>query len=174
MAGGVEGSGTTAMTRQFVSSKLVTNSKTRIIDLRELVALDGDPGRQASLRKLLIEEEDKLAINRERLEGSARVVADGKARIERLKGIKSSNTNLNDHGLQQVMELTQRLFENFHRRLLTEYPYQINIQDRTVGVCATLDEARRRAEQFADANPGAIVTIVDAWRPAKRGVNSEC
>ena len=71
------------------------------------------------------------------------------------------------------MALTQQLFENFHRRLLTTYPYSVKLQDRTVGVCATLDEARRRARHFANANPQAVITVVDARRNQSETVHSD-
>ncbi len=94
--------------------------ETRIIDIRELYNLDEDPEKQAELRKLLIEEEDRLAKNRERLEHSARLVCEGQERIARLKSIKSTHNCFSEQ--LRVMETIQQLYDNFHQRLLTEYP----------------------------------------------------
>jgi hypothetical protein len=153
------------MTKPFSKAELAANAgsgKTLVIDLRKLTALDPDRDKQAKLRRFLIEEEDKLASNREELENSARRVREGKQRIERLRKIKAAHDNLDDHGLARVKALTQRLMENFHRRLHEEYPFSVKLQETIVGVCATLEEARRRAQEFARANSEAVVTIVDA------------
>jgi hypothetical protein len=60
------------------------------------------------------------------------------------------------------MEATQRLLEKFHRQLRDElYPFCIMLQNTMVGVSVSLDEAQQRAQQFADANPKLVVTIID-------------
>jgi hypothetical protein len=147
----------------------VVLSEAPVIDFRKLIALDTDPEKQANLRRILIEEEDKLAKNRKQLEITERLVRKGKdlvreskARSERAKGIKSANGLRDYRRSVELMETIQRLFENFHHQLRTVYPYCVKLHDEIVGVCATLDEARRRAQQFADANPEYFVTVVDA------------
>jgi hypothetical protein len=147
--------------------------KARIIDLRELITLDADPQRQSSLRKLLVEEENKLASNREQLENAARLVRDGKDQLERVSKSGLAENNSHDRAAVEVMALIQQLYENFHRSLLTKYPYSVKLQDRTVGVCATLDEARQRARHFANANPQAVNTVVDAQQDRSEIVCSE-
>jgi hypothetical protein len=165
--------GTAAMMRRSGGANILADvgAKARIIDLRELITLDADPERQASLRRLLVEEENKLASNREQLENAAQRVSEGKKRLERIKrtGAESGNPD----GAAALMELTQQLFENFHRRLLTKYPYSVKLQNKTVGVCATLEEARRRARNFANANPQAVITVVDARQDRSETVCSE-
>jgi hypothetical protein len=161
------------MTRPFdrAGEPVDAEGKTQVIDLRDLVTLDVDPERQASLRKLLVEEEDRLARDRERLEKTARLVREGKERLERLDRINATHRPPGGPGLAGVMALTQQLFENFHRRLLKEYPYAVKLQGQTVGVCVTLEEARLRAQHFADANPQAIVTVVDGKRDRTEAVH---
>ena len=156
--------------------------ETRIVDLRELVTLDTDPDRQASLRRILVEEVDKLAKNRERLENCDRLAAS--AGTPDTRGRRRPPTRLNGPGSSRhtrkyqrtldLMEAIQQLFENFHRRLLTKYPYSVKLRDKTVAVCATFAEARRRAQRFAVANPEAVVTVIDAskgrtrtWHPKR-------
>jgi hypothetical protein len=122
---------------------------------------------QKTLQKLLVEEEDLLARSREQLELADRRVHDGKERIRKLKqtGAKlNADERARDANLSLVatMEATQRLLEKFHRQLRDElYPFCIMLQNTMVGVSVSLDEAQQRAQQFADANPKLVVTIID-------------
>ncbi len=122
---------------------------------------------QKTLQKLLVEEENLLARNREQLELADRRVLDGKERIRKLKQSmtewKADDRARNVHlSLVATMETTQQLLEEFHRRLRDElYPYCIMLQNAMVGVCISLDEARQRAQAFADANPKRVVTVID-------------
>jgi hypothetical protein len=143
-----------------------TLAKTLIFDLRKLTSLDSDPDKQAILRKLLVEEADKLASNREQLENHTRLAAKAGAQIresrehlERLDGFKSPGDTRDCQRSVDVMEIIQQLVENFRRQLLTMYPYSVTLRNEIVSVCGTLDEARRRAQQFANINPGAVVTV---------------
>lgn len=154
------------MTQHFSNPEIAADAgsaEALIVDLRKLLT-EADPDKQSRLRQILIEEEDKLSKDREQLEKSARWVRDGKKRVERLKTIMSTRKNSADRSLLSVMELTQTLFENFNRRLLNEYPYSVKLHNEVVGVCETLEDARRRAQQFADGNPEVFVTVVDARR----------
>jgi hypothetical protein len=150
----------------------VASAKILVVNFRRLLSLDTDSEKQATLRKLLVEEEDKLAKNREQLEKAARLtrkgadqVREGRERLEQLNAIKSKHDIKRDtpdyRRSVDLMETIQQLFENFHRRLLNIYPYSVQLRDEIVGVCSTRDEASRRARQFARANPGRVVTIFD-------------
>jgi hypothetical protein len=140
-----------------------------VIDFRKLIALDRDPEKQAALRRILIEEEDKLARNRKQLENIERLARRGrellresKATRERAKETRSASELRDYRRSLELMETIQQLFENFHHHLRTIYPYSVKLHDKIVGICATLEEARRRAQRFADANPEVFVTVVDA------------
>lgn len=150
------------------------SAKTLAIDLRKLIDLDSDPQKQAILRKLLVEEADKLASNREWLEKRAAPAAEagqqmheGKASIEGLNGINSPGDTCDCARAMDLKGIMQQLFENFYGRLMTVFPYSVKLRDEIVGVCGTLDEARRRAQQFAEVNPEAVVTITTG--PQGRG-----
>ena len=136
------------------------SAKTLIIDFRKLLSLETDSDKQVMLRRLLVEEADKLSRKQAELNSALRA-PQHEARFERVEITKSPHKS-DDRGLLGVMEVVQALLENFHRRLLNEYPDSVKLQETIVGVCATLDEARQRAQQFADANPEAVVTVVDA------------
>jgi flagellar biosynthesis GTPase FlhF len=157
-----------------------TSANTLVVDFRKLLSLDADPEKQATLRKLLVEEENKLARSREQVENSERLaskcaeqIRQGKARLERLSGTRSTLDTSKFQRSVNLMETMQELFDNFQRRLLNKYPYTVELQDTTVGVCSTLEEARRRAQQFADANPGRVVTIIDRSNGDTRVVGPE-
>ena len=122
---------------------------------------------RTTLQKLLVEEENLLGRNREQLELADRRVHEGKQRIRKLKQTvanwhadeRAREPNLS---LVTAMEKTQELLEDFHRTLRNElYPYCIMLQTSVVGVSVNFEEARRRAQQFADANPQGVVTIID-------------
>jgi hypothetical protein len=85
-----------------------------------------------------------------------------KAAHGRVKEIKSASELRDYRRSLELMETIQQLFENFHHHVRTIYPYSVKLHDQIVGICATLEEARRRAQQFADANPEVFVTVVDA------------
>jgi hypothetical protein len=117
----------------------------------------------------LIEEADKLAKNREQFKKSERSIEKGREQIRsgrererRLNEIAPPRDNRDDDRTLELMESVQQLFVNFHNRMLSVYPYVVKLQGGIVGVCATLDEAKRRAEQFAKANPPAVISAVDA------------
>ncbi len=155
------------MTRHFSKSDLTSDpasAKTLVVDFRKLSALEADPDRQAVLRGLLIEEEDQLAKNREWLQNSERLIRQGRKRIgaakERLERLDGPNSGGDNRALE-LMETIQQLYENFCSRVLNEFPYIIKLHDDTVGVCRSIEEARERAQQFADANPEFFVTLVD-------------
>ncbi len=122
---------------------------------------------QRTLQSLLVEEENLLARDREQLELAERRVHDGKQRIRKLKQtVAQSNADQrlrdSNSSLVAVMERTQQLLEDFHRMLRNElYPFCIMLQTSMVGMSVSFDEARQRAQQFADANPGLVVTIID-------------
>jgi hypothetical protein len=166
---GVVDCGATAMSSHAKLAAEIGSARTLVIDFRQLLRLDPDPQKQACLRSILIEELDKLANNGERLETASGLTRKGKGLIAKgrahLEGQNHSNavsSNRDYHRSLELMETIQQLFENFHRRLQTIYPYSVTLRDEVVGVCATLDEARQRAQRFADANPEAVVTVADA------------
>ncbi len=125
------------------------SAKTLIIDFRKLLSLETDFETQVALRRVLVEEADKLSRKQAEL-NSALSTRQHEARFERVEITKSTHKN-DDRGLLGLMEVTQALLENCHRRLLNEYPYSVKLRETIVGVCATLVEARQRAQQFADA-----------------------
>jgi hypothetical protein len=150
-------------------SSEVGSTKALVVDFRKLIQLDPDPEKQATLRGLLIEEADKLAKNREQLKKSERSIGKGREQIRRGRErverrpneIAPQRDNRDDDRTLELMESVQQLVVNFHTGMLSVYPYVVKLQDRIVGVCATLDEAGRRAEQFAKANPPAVISAVD-------------
>ncbi len=82
-----------------------------------------DPDRQGSLRRLLVEEEDRLGRDREQLDLAARRVRDGQERLARLWNLVEEpsfgETPFEQNLLRLVanMEVTQGLLESFHRKL---------------------------------------------------------
>jgi hypothetical protein len=153
------------------------SAESLIIDFRAVLNLDPDPDKQAILRRLLIEEVDRLAENREQLERQARLVRkgeelvrQGRKHLERQNGTESRDFQRS----VELMDTIQRLFENFHQRVLDRFPYSVKLQDRIVGVCVTLEEARSRAQQFADANPQAHVALVDTKQARTETVRPQC
>jgi hypothetical protein len=146
------------------------SAKALVIDFRNLIQFDSDLEKQATLHRLLIEEIDKLAKNREQHEESECLIekgreriGNGRDRVERQNKISpAGRDNRDEHRTLELMESMRQLFVNFHNRLQRVYPYAVELQGRVVGVCATLDEAKRRAEQFANANPQAVISVVDA------------
>jgi hypothetical protein len=121
----------------------------------------------STTKELLVQEENLLARNREQLELADRRVHEGKERIRKLKRTvakRNADERARDAGVTLVatMETTQGLLEAFHRCLRDElYPFCIMLQTTVVGVSVSLEEARRRAQQFADTNPGLVVEIID-------------
>jgi hypothetical protein len=144
--------------------------KTLIIDLRELFRLDSDPEKQEVLRRLLIEELDKLARKREQQEELESLILRGREQVrnggDRYEQQEQSNPasdNRDDRRTLELMETIKQLLENFQTRVLSMYPYAVKLRNTVVGVCATLDEAERLAKQSASANPDeAVVTVFDA------------
>ena len=120
-----------------------------------------------TLQKLLTEEMDLLPRNGEQFELADRRVHEGKQWIRKLKQTiaewnSDERQRNSDLSLAQTMETTQQLLEGFHSKLRDElYPFCILLQTTMVGVCVSLDEARRHAQRFADANPKLVVTIID-------------
>jgi hypothetical protein len=160
------------MTHRFKDLELAAEAalgEAPAIDFRKLIALDHDPKKQDALRRILIAEEDKLARKRKQLEDIERLSRKGrelvrtsKARHEAANGTRSAD-GLRDYRVSvELMETIQQLFESFHHHVRTIYPYSVKLHDEIVGICATLEEARRRAQEFADANPDVFVTVVDA------------
>ena len=168
------------MTRHFSGAEAAGDGML-VIDFGKLIRLDSDPTKQAFLRRMLIEEEDKLAANREQLEKRIRLAAkareqigDGRVRLGRLNGIKSPGNALDYRRSVELMETMQQLFENFQSRLRSIYPYSVKIQDEVVGVCTTLEEARRRAEQFAEANSDVVITVLDERHGRSETFHRDC
>jgi hypothetical protein len=70
--------------------------------------------------------------------------------------------------------MTARRWDASQRTLRDElYPFCIMMQTTMVGVSASLDEAKRRAQQFEKANPGRVVTIIDRSNGDSHVVGSE-
>jgi hypothetical protein len=121
------------------------SGQTLIIDLRELLSLELDPGNRLAIRRLLVEEMERLANQRIALADAERCVREGRARIERAKTTKRAYKNLNEHGLVNAMEVTQSLLENFHNRLLKDFPESNELHNAIVAVCVSIQKARQRA-----------------------------
>jgi hypothetical protein len=64
--------------------------------------------------------------------------------------------------------------EDYQRLLRDElFPYCIMLQSTMVGNCDSLDEAKQRAQQFANVNPERLVTIVDRSSGDRHRVSPE-
>jgi hypothetical protein len=135
--------GATAMSNDDEFAADAGSAKTLAIDFGKLLSLEAGFDTQVTLRRLLVEEMDKLTQRAVELENPARRVRECKARLERIKMIKSVQKNVDDRGLQGVAELTQILLENFHRRLLDDFPDSVKLQDAIVAVCVSLRGVRR-------------------------------
>jgi hypothetical protein len=127
-------------------------ARTLIIDLAKLLSLETDSHRQLGIRKLLVEEIDRIA-RQVSLENSAARVREARMRLERVKTLGSAHQNPEGRGaLPDAMELSRSLFENFHRRLLKEFPHSIKLHAAVRAVCVSLRQDRRRVPRFVRGN----------------------
>ena len=123
--------------------------------------------KRTTLQGLLVDELDNLGRDREQLELSERRVREGKERIARLRSMVSTlsfgdQRQQRDLSVLSTMEAIQNLLEDYHCQLRDEiFPYCIMLQSTMVGGCVSLDEARQRAQQFANINPKRVVMIID-------------
>ena len=115
------------------------STTTLVIDFNRLLSLEVNPQQQAKIRKALAEEADLLAKERQ-LENRLPHVRQGNARSGRVKTTKSKRSG--DDRLAILMEVTIALLQNFHHRLLKEFPQSIKLQDAVVGVCISIREAK--------------------------------
>jgi hypothetical protein len=163
----------TLMMRDFIAGQNVDRY------LSMLLGSDFEPARQKTLQRLLVEEEDQLSRSREQLELAERRLHDGKVRVARVRKIAKdmrADEPPRERALSLLatMETTLELLEQFNRMLRNDlYPYCIMLQTTLVGVCTTLDQAEQRARQFANANPGLSVLIIDRSNGDSRVVEPE-
>ena len=145
------------MTTDFVATENVDHFVALLQDPRL------EPETQKTLQKLLVEEENKLARNREQLELAERRVHEGRERIRKMKSLlPRSRFALRDLGVIETMEEVQELLESFHRQLRDEiFPFRVMLGPTVVSTCCTIDEARVRGQHFANANRGVDVMILD-------------
>ena len=144
-------------------------ARTLIIDLARLLSLETDSHRQLGIRRLLVEEIDRIT-RKVSLENSAPRVREARARLETVKTLRSTHQNSEGRGAQpDAMRLSRRLFENFHRRLLQDFPDSIKLHDAVRAVCVSLRQDRRRVPQFVRGNPE-----VDATQRRIEPVSAKC
>jgi hypothetical protein len=125
-----------------------------------------EPETQRTLQKLLVEEQNKLGRNREQLELAERRVHEGRERIRKLNRAVAYSGFGDDaqHRLRMIatMKEIQSLFESYHREFRDElFPFCVLLRHMPVTTCRTFDEARRHAQQFANANRDLEVLIID-------------
>jgi hypothetical protein len=150
---------------ETASDAVATESVERFLGMLQKSYVQRDVPK--TLQRLLVEEEDKLARNRQQLERVERWIQEGSERIARLRVSAAALSSIDQSQRRELsalstIEATQRLLEDYHHQLRDEiFPYCIMLQSTMVGSCVSFDEAQRRAQQFANVNPMRVVMIVD-------------